>query len=354
MSKKQLKIKAVDLFCGIGGLTRGFINQGIQVVAGIDNDPACEYGYRASNKAEYLLKDIREVTPQLINGLFGDKNDYRVLVGCAPCQPYSGLNQKELSTKDMEPLERFAFLISKVKPDVVSMENVSGLAKTEKYPIFQFFLNTLQENGYQYSWQVVNAADYGVPQSRRRLVLLASRLGPIQLIGKTHIVKKMTVKNTIGRLKPIADGETDSMDPLHRASKLSDLNKKRIKSTKVNGGNSSDWSSDLVLKCHRKKSGKTYKGTVYGRMRWDQPAPTMTTQCIGIGNGRFGHPEQNRAISLREAALFQTFPKDYTFYDNSKKMVVAQVAKFIGNAVPVRLGEVIAQSINNHLIQYSK
>lgn len=233
------------------------------------------------------------------------------------------------------------------------MENVKGL---KKYPVFQQFVDNLKLQGYKVSFNIIDTSDYGVPQRRMRLVLLASLLGDIKLIDKTtkDPKRKKTVRDVIYELPKIKDGETSKEDSYHRSRKLSLLNKKRIKATQHDGGSAKDWSEELVLECHKKDSGKTYKGTVYGRMRWDEPAPTMTTQCIGIGNGRYGHPEQDRAISLREAALFQTFPKTYKFTDPQKAMKIGDVAKFIGNAVPVKLGQVIAKSINNHLQKYAK
>ncbi|MDD3940670.1 MAG: DNA cytosine methyltransferase [Candidatus Pacebacteria bacterium] len=346
------KIKIIDLFCGIGGLTNGLVKEGLNVVAGIDNDPACKYGYEYNNKATFISKDILDVSASELEKLFGSqKGIIRVLVGCAPCQPFSRLNQKKITDKQLEPLGKFAQLIEEVKPDIVSMENVSGLADMKKYPIFKTFINTLEHNGYKYRYEIVDMSDYGVPQNRKRLVLLASRLGDIQLIKRTHKDKKVTVRDVIGNLESIKNGEVSIKDPLHRSRKLSSLNLKRIKATPHNGGNSDSWSDDLILKCHKKKTGKTYSHTVYGRMCWDKPAPTMTTQCIGLGNGRFGHPEQDRAISLREAALFQTFPNDYQFIDPDSQFVVGHVARFIGNAVPVRLGSVIGKSIKKHLIE---
>jgi len=186
------------------------------------------------------------------------------------------------------------------------------------------------------------------------LVLLASKFGEIELIKRTHKDNRVTVRDVIKSLEPLKDGEISLSDPLHRARKLSPMNLRRIKSTPHNGGNSDSWSESLILKCHKKDSGKTYSSTVYGRMRWDEPAPTMTTQCVGLGNGRFGHPEQNRAISLREAALFQTFPKDYQFSDPQNPIITAHIAKFIGNAVPVRLGAIIGKSIKAHTKQYAR
>lgn len=355
MRKDKSKIKVVDLFCGIGGLTHGFVKEGLDVVAGIDNDASCKFGYEYNNKTKFINKDVLQVSANEINGLFGKKEkSIRVLAGCAPCQPFSSLNVKKITEEQLEPLEKFAQLIDETKPDVVSMENVSGLADMKKYPIFKTFINTLEKNGYSYRYEVVDVSEYGVPQSRKRLVLLASKLGKIELIKRTHKKKKVTVRDVIGNLVPLKAGEISSNDSLHRASKLSATNLKRVRSTPHNGGNSKSWSDDLILACHRKDTGKTYSHTVYGRMRWDEPAPTMTTQCVGLGNGRFGHPEQDRAISLREAALFQTFPNNYKFSDPKNPVITKHVAKFIGNAVPVRLGAVIGKSIKNHVKHYAK
>ena len=345
-------VKVIDLFCGIGGLTHGLIQEGLDVVAGIDNDSSCKFGYEYNNNnTRFIAKDILEVDADEIESLFGDRDKAtRVLVGCAPCQPFSKLNLSQITDKQLEPLAKFAHLIEETSPDIVSMENVVGLANMEKYPVFQTFLDALEDD-YACEYEIVNAADYGVPQNRKRLVLLASRLGKIKLIEKTHKDKKVTVEEVIKGLEPIGHGERGK-DPLHKARKLSDTNVKRIKATPHDGGSSRSWNDSLVLDCHKKDSGKTYKSTVYGRMRWNDPAPTMTTQCIGLGNGRFGHPEQDRAISLREAAKFQTFPDDYCFVDPNEPVVVGHVAKFIGNAVPVELGKVIGRSIKNHLEEH--
>ena len=343
------KIEAVDLFCGIGGLTHGLQKSGIRVVAGIDNDEKCKYGYERSNKTKFISKAIEDMPAKEIAALYS-RGAIRVLAGCAPCQSYSGLNRNDRTEDDNVPIKRFAYLIRTIKPEIVTMENVRGLKDTKHYPIFDYFLGVLKRNGYEVSYGVVNAADYGVPQERKRLVLIASRLGKgIKLIDPTHKNKHIPIKAVIGRLQPIKDGQTDSKDWLHHARKLNDINKKRIAATPKNGGNARSWTNDLVLECYKKDSGQTYMSTVYGRMRWNKPAPTMTTQCTGLGNGRFGHPDQNRAISLREAALIQTFPNNYVFSDPNKNMVTVDLARFIGNAVPVRLGEVIGKSIVRHI-----
>lgn len=342
--------KVVDLFCGIGGLTHGLISEGLDVIAGVDNDDSCRYGYEYNNEARFILQDIQDFTTEDLSHLYGDKTDIiTVLVGCAPCQPYSKLNLKKTAQEELEPIEKFAQLIADFKPDIVSMENVPGLSNTKKHPVFQRFLDTLMENGYSFSFENIDVSRYGVPQRRRRLVLLASLHGEISLIPKTHADNLVTVRDAIGGLEPIGHGEISPVDQLHRARKLSPINLERIRATPQDGGSSSSWDEHLVLECHKRKSGKTYKRSVYGRMKWDEPGPTMTTQCVGLGNGRFGHPEQDRAISVREAALLQTFPHDYQFVDPEKPFYTKHVAKFVGNAVPVRLGAVIGKSIKNHI-----
>jgi DNA (cytosine-5)-methyltransferase 1 len=174
-------------------------------------------------------------------------------------------------------------------------------------------------------------------------------LGEIKLVPATHDESSvLTVRDAIKSLPRLQDGAANRDDPLHRSSKLSPLNKKRIAATPKNGGSATSWHTKLKPKCYRRKSGKSYMVTVYGRMRWDDPAPTMTTQCTTLGTGRFGHPTQNRAISLREAARFQSFPDSYVFGD----IGITQTAKHIGNAVPVLLGRAIGKSIKRHVRRY--
>lgn len=355
MKKEQKKLVAIDLFCGVGGITHGFVREKIQVVAGIDNDPTCKYSYEHNNKSAFICDDIANISSATIKSLYKKaKADIKILIGCAPCQPYSSLNSKRVQYKkkhsDWEPLEHFIRIIQEVKPEIVSMENVKELSDVNKYPIFKRFLECLTTNGYSFAYQVVDTSMYGVPQKRKRLVLLASRMGEISLVSPTHAdpTKMKTVRDVIGDLHPIADGEVFGKDPLHQSSKLSVLNKSRIKATPKNGGSAKDWPEHLVLDCHKVASGKTYMATVYGRMRWDEPSPTITTNCLTLGTGRFGHPTQNRAISLREAALLQSFPKSYDFIGTAKVSKTI-LSRHIGNAVPVRLAQVIAQSIKLHV-----
>ncbi len=357
MNKLKKKAKVIDLFCGVGGMTHGFVREGFDVVAGIDIDKTCEYSYVKNNPSVFLHRDIKDVTSQDLLDLYGGA-DVKILIGCAPCQPFSSLNLKRGVYKNHDSrwsaLEKFIDLIDSVQPDIVSMENVKDLFDEKKFPIFGKFVEALKRNKYEVSYRVVDASYYGVPQKRKRLVLLASKFGKIELIPETHNKENLvTVRQVISHLSTIRDGQTSKKDPLHKASKLSDLNKKRIIATPKNGGGAKDWEESLVLECHKKDSGSSYKSSVYGRMRWDEPAPTMTTHCVNLGTGRFGHPTQNRAISLREAALFQSFPEDYIF-GQADGVLMTVTAKHIGNAVPVRLGEVIAQSIKAHLSLYIK
>jgi DNA (cytosine-5)-methyltransferase 1 len=339
-----MKPAVVDLFCGAGGLSYGFVKERFEVKAGVDIDATCKFPYEANTRAVFVNKPIEKVTPQEIEKYY-DGADIKVLVGCAPCQPFSSYNKEKCNDEKWKLLYVFLDLVSATKPDIVSMENVPQLVR---HQVFKDFIRNLQENGYCVSWYIVYCPDYGVPQTRRRLVLFASKFGNVGLIRKTYSKENYrTVRDVIGDLEPINDGETSRKDPLHRASKLSETNKKRIMNTPP-GGSWKDWPDELKLKCHKKKTGRSFKG-VYGRMRWDAPAPTITTQCVGLGNGRFGHPEQDRAISLREAALIQTFPKGYKFVENKHEFYVDRTARHIGNAVPVKLGQVIAKSIKKHL-----
>lgn len=340
------KISCVDLFCGAGGLTHGFLLEGIPVVAGIDLDLACRFPYEANNgRARFIERDINAVTSDELKGLFGDA-DVTILAGCAPCQPFSTYAQRyELDGKDGKwgLLYQFARLAEGTMPDVITMENVPTVAKHE---VFHDFIDTLKRLGYEVWFDVVDSSRYGVPQMRRRMVLLASKHGDIRMIAPTH-KKPITVKQAIGRLRPLNAGESAPKDKLHAASMLSEKNLKRIKASKP-GGTWRDWPKSLVAQCHRADSGRTYPG-VYGRMEWDKPAPTMTTQCYGFGNGRFGHPEQDRAISLREAAILQSFPRDYAFIPKDSEVNFTMLGRLIGNAVPVYLGRAIARSIDRHL-----
>lgn len=346
----QTTVRAVDLFCGAGGLTQGLEKAGIKVCLGIDIDPACKYPYSTNNEAEFLLKSVADVTASELKTGYTE-GSLRLLAGCAPCQTFSSYNQKATSDdKRWWLLRQFARLIRETTPELVTMENVPGLTDQD---VFIEFVSSLEEQGYNVSYQTVDCSQYGLPQQRNRLVLLASKLGTIELLPPTAFyAKQKTVQDAIGSLPPLKAGETDSKDVLHQCSALSTTNLRRIAASKP-GGTWRDWPKSLVAACHKKKSGKTYPG-VYGRMQWEEPSPTITTQFFGYGNGRFGHPSQDRAISLREGAILQSFPRTYHFVAPGETVAKKTLGRLIGNAVPVRLGEVIGKSILCHVEEHQK
>lgn len=342
-----MKIQAVDLFCGIGGLTYGLQKAGVNVVAGIDNDQTCGYAYEKNNNSRFINADLTQYSPNNIKKLY-EKNVIRVLVGCAPCQPFSShtfKNKNKDSDSRWNLLTYFGKIVQDTLPEIVSMENVRGITKTN---IFKMFLDVLEKNSYFIDYKIIHAPNYGAPQNRSRLILLASRLGSIKIPNSTFTKKTyLTVKDIIKKLQPIKAGETSKKDLLHKAKNLSFINIKRIKQSKPNGS-WHDWNYNLLPECYKKVSGQTYT-SVYGRMGWSGISPTITTQFINYGSGRFGHPSQNRALSLREGALLQTFPENYDF---GKVKSMETIARHIGNAVPPILGEVIGRAIKEHLTKY--
>lgn len=348
------KLITIDLFCGIGGLSYGLKKAGFKVVAGIDSDQTCKYAYEANVKGEFIGANIKDIKGEdLLKKYWNEQEGIKVLVGCAPCQPFSThsnkIKEKEKSEK-WGLLGEFLRLIEETSPQIISMENVPNLSNQQ---IFKEFVSKLEEFGYSISYQNVYCPDYGIPQKRRRLVLLGSKLGEIKLIEKTHTPDQyVSVKEIIGNLPPINSGETCQSDSLHKTTKLNDLNYARIKASKPNG-TWLDWDEELRLECHKKASGKSYK-SVYGRMSWNEPSPTITTQFYNYGTGRFGHPEQDRALTVREAALLQTFPIDYKFSEPSGEIHFTKTGTHIGNAVPVDLGLVVGKSIKKHLKDVQK
>lgn len=339
---------AIDLFCGIGGLTHGVELSGIDVVAGIDIDETCRFAYETNNKARFINEAVEEISASFIENLY-PVNSIKILMGCAPCQPFSNYshryNKNGKKDEKWKLLYYFADLAKEIHPEIISMENVPQLAKEQ---VFIDFVLSLERLGYNVTWSIVNCAEYGVPQLRKRLVLLASVYGEIDIIPPFYSDEDyITVADAIQELPKITDGETYEKDILHRASKLSKKNKERIRQS-IPGGTWEDWDEELILPCHKKSSGFGYK-SVYGRMSWDKPSPTITTQFYGYGNGRFGHPEQDRALSMREGAILQSFPPYYKFIDPIHQQTNRQIGIHIGNAVPVELGRVVGISILNHL-----
>lgn len=339
------RASVVDLFCGAGGLSHGFFSEGFNIVGGIDNDETCRYAFEYNNDAPFIRRDVSDLKSRELEDLFIPGRS-RILVGCAPCQPFSTYNQKNDDPK-WNLLSHFGALITEVRPDVVSMENVPRLIKFREGEVFRQFVSQLEAAEYHVVWKVLYGPDFGLAQTRSRLVLLASRLGPIELPTPTHKDHYRTVLEEIGDLPPLGHGEANDSDPLHCASRLSDINALRIAASKP-GGTWRDWCEDLVAKCHKVESGRGYS-SVYGRMKWEEPSPTITTQFFGFGNGRFGHPEQPRALSLREGAMLQGFPRSYEFVRPGERIQFKAVGRLIGNAVPVKLAAAIARSVKSHL-----
>ena len=341
----QFDAQAFDMFCSIGGLTYGLQEAGIKVNAGLDIDGSCRYAYETNCQATFLEADIKDVSYSDISEHF-DNAEYRILVGCAPCQPFSSLTSK---IKSHEPdsrwtlIKEFLRIILEGRPEIVSMENVPQLMDE---PIYDEFKQALDAAGYSTSDAIVSCAQFGVPQLRRRLVMLASLLDEIDMPNPDP-VQPRTVRQAIEKLTPLEHGQSSEADPLHVCARLEPINQKRIQASKP-GGSWRDWPAALLPDCYKKDSGRSY-GSVYGRMQWDTLGPTLTTQFYRYGTGRFGHPEQDRALSLREGALLQTFPQHYQFVPPGGKASFGRIGRHIGNAVPPALASAIGKAITDHL-----
>ncbi|SOD17002.1 DNA cytosine methyltransferase [Nitrosomonas ureae] len=280
------------------------------------------------------------------------KQDATLFCGCAPCQPFTRQNTRKPDSENdtrRTLLSRFGELIEKFLPDYVFVENVPGIQSLTGHGILISFKKNLENLGYKTVIKVVESQNYGVPQRRRRLVFLASKNTEIDLPAPTHgpgtEIPYETVRKRISHLPAIDAGEVHKAIPNHRAARLSSLNLQRIMSTPSEGSRA-DWPTELRLACHT-KTGYTGHTDVYGRMKWDEPASGLTTRCISLSNGRFGHPEQHRAISVREAAALQTFPDNFIFHGSLNSQ-----ARQIGNAVPVLLAKVIGRHILEHMKRY--
>ena len=343
-------LNVVDLFCGVGGLTKGLADAGLNIVAGIDSDGDCEYAYSHNNRTKFYRHDVATLDSSFVRDLFPERG-LKVLSGCAPCQPFSRYGRGAVKRRSKwSLLAEFGRIAGEVRPEIVTMENVPEL---EQHEVFTDFRRQLMDAGYSVVYGVMYCPDFGIPQSRRRLVLIGSLIGSPQLPATTHKPQRHpTVRNAIGRLSPIDAGQADAADELHRSCHLSDINQRRIRAS-ISGGTWRDWPKSLRAACHIHESGSTYPA-VYGRMDWDKPAPTITTQFFGYGNGRFGHPEQDRAISLREGAILQSFPKSYRFFEPGSYVSSQKLGQLIGNAVPVRLGKAVGKAIVDHIENASK
>jgi len=341
------KLKAIDFFSGAGGLTHGLMVAGISVIAGIDNDGSCRATFLKNNKgAIFLEKDIIKYSPEnLKNDLKIKKNDDRMIfAGCAPCQFWSIIRtSKEKSKKTKNLILDFQKFVEYFKPGYVVVENVPGISSKRGSPMGNF-IATLEFLGYNVAHDITDMSLYGVPQKRKRFTLIASRVSKVSLPKPNG--KKRTVRNILGvnnGFSKIKAGTKDETTFLHTVASLSKKNLERLKLTTANGGDRSIWQNKKKLKLACYATGEKKFYDTYGRMWWDKPSPTITTKFFSISNGRFAHPEENRAISLREGATLQTFPKNYEFLGSS----VASTARMIGNAVPPSFAKIIGEQIIN-------
>lgn len=335
-------LKAVDFFCSGGGMSYGLAQGGVRVLGGIDINERCKETYLANLKnAKFVCKDIFDLREEDLQTLFSiEKNDDDLIfVGCSPCQYWSIIQtNKEKSAKSKDLLKEFERFVSFYNPGYVLVENVPGILRRGQESGFNAFVSHLESNGYYVHYEIVNMNDYGIPQARKRLSLVANRV-----LGKKVFPRKTgnnpTVRDAIEDLPVIRAGHRDPTNLFHTCAGLSEKNKKRLKRTRKNGGSWIEWADDQELK------RESYAGTGfldnYGRMCWDKPSPTITTRFFSISNGRFGHPTQTRAISIREGARIQSFPDSFVF----KVASIMQAAQIIGNAVPPKYAECLALTL---------
>ncbi|MGE0277741.1 MAG: DNA cytosine methyltransferase [Nitrospiraceae bacterium] len=335
------KPKALDLFCGAGGLSEGLRQAGYIVKGAVEIDPLACRTYRLNHKRvklwEMNIKRLSGATIMKVLKL--QPGDLDLLAACPPCQGFSTMRTKNGGRQNRDPQNDLIFevlrIIRSIRPRSIMLENVPGLAKNRRFVVFRKGLEAL---GYGVNWDILNTVDFAVPQRRRRLVLLASMLGKPDFAPKTD--NYQTVRAFIGNLTP----PERSRDPLHNyLTRRSEKVKKIIRRIPSDGGSRLSMGLEQQLPCHKRLDG--FKD-VYGRMAWDKPAPTITGGCINPSKGRFLHPRAHRAITLREAALLQTFPKAYRFPLDQGRYPVALL---IGNALPPEFIRRQAQQVRKTL-----
>ncbi len=336
---------AVDLFCGCGGVTAALKERHFRVVAAVDNNAlACESYRRNHRRVRLYERDIELVDPSEIrNQCLGGAN-LDLLVVCSPCQPFSPQNRKS-GEDDRSRLILSALRFAEaLEPKLIFFENVPGLTRSRFASILTELTSGLQHLGYVVGVpEELDAADYGVPQRRLRCVLLAQRGSPPPPLPApvTPPGSRITVRTAIEGLPALKSGEKCDGDTLHFARNHREIALKRLALIPRDGGSRDALPEELRLECHREHDGHP---DVYGRMRWDDVAPTLTTGCTDVTRGRYGHPRDDRAISLREAARLQTFPDRYRFAGSAK-----DIATQVGNAVPVRLIEALVPTLRSSL-----
>ena len=342
------RVVVCDFFCGCGGTSAGLRASGLKIAAGVDFDAHAAETYRRNfPEARFFETDVRDLSVAAFDDAIPAVQDGLVFAACAPCQPYSPLRRgSSKRSSDRTLLLQLLPFIEHHVPDVVLVENVPGMQAVPGGSTWSRFVTTLTKLGYHVMWNVVDCREYGVPQRRRRLVLLASLLAPLELPDPTHGPSRKpysTVGEWIADLPPLRAGEAHPDDPNHRAGALGPLNLERIRALEEGEGRDR-WPERLWLDCHRDRRGHQ---DAYGRLHRNRVAPVLTTKCTDITNGRYGHPTQDRALSVREAACLQTFPRTFEFSGGLK-----QTTRQVGNAVPVLLAQRLGERIVEHVIEY--
>ena len=351
-NKNKPKIKAVDFFCGGGGMSFGMQKSGIQVLAGIDYEENCRATYEANiKKAKFIKADVFELKEKELEKTLNLKrnDDELLLIGCSPCQFWSIINtDKKKSQKSKNLLVEFERFVKYFNPGYVVVENVPGVLRKKGESGLESFINWLEGNKYTVHFKVHNTSEYGVAQNRKRFTLIANRITDNEL-KPIKAKKKLTVRDVIGvenGFSKIKAGHKDETDFNHSVPNVSELTLKRLERVEKDGGNRLSFANDksLQLNCFIDRD-TSFKDT-FGRLWWDKPSPTITTKFFSVSNGRFVHPVENRALSIREGATLQSFPKNYKFIGTS----MGSLARLIGNAVPPEYAKRVGQAIiKNHM-----
>lgn len=337
---KMRKYNSIDLFSGCGGLSEGMVKAGFVAKTAIEIDKHAVLAYRMNHpESKVIEKDIRKVSVDEINEELNGE-PLHLLAGCPPCQGFSSvrrLNRRQTIRDERNTLIlEYLRLVKELKPLTIMMENVPGLIN---YYLFKNVVKELDVLGYSPKVKIVNVKDYGVPQNRKRLIMVGSLLGEIDIAGGTE--KKVTVRRAIGKLESVQD----TKDPLHKitANHTPEV-MERIRLTPKDGGSWKDLPENYILKCHKKKN--VGFNDIYGRLRWNDYSSTITGGCLNPSKGRFLHPEEDRVITAREASLLQSFPIYYKFPVNIPK---ASLALLIGNALPPKFSYIQSKNIKKHL-----
>jgi len=342
-----LNYKLVDFFCGAGGMSCGFAQAGVKVIAGIDIEKQFEATYLANHKdAKFINENIIQYQPETLVDKIGisKRDDHLIFIGCSPCQYWSKINNnRHKSSYTNNLLYDFQRFIKYFMPGHVVVENVPGLLKEKNNHVLLTFLDFLTFNGYKYEYKIARTDHYGVPQKRNRFVLIASRVKEYISFPEPEVREDMTVRNFIGKHKgfPVLPaGNSDPLNFMNNTASVSPKNRERIKMTPHDGGDRMAWKDNIELQIPAYQDKDHYYRSIYGRLWWDKPSTTITTRFIATSCGRFTHPEENRGLSLREGATLQTFPDNYKFIGG-----LVSISKQIGNAVPPEMARRIAMSI---------